>query len=325
MHLMFNGDDVAPQVDHVDILLRFSISSTSEASTKAQDVLPVISIPLQLYMATATQQSIVTAPTASTMIELVASIAEMRVNCLRPITLPSFLIAESVAGGSEVSEILCGESVGLLGIGGKIWDSTFVLIRYLYQNRVELVSGKRILELGAGTGITSLALSRLQPAMVVCTDLEEVVPLIKVNVELNAAWSPSLRSVLRNDYFVQPLSWGGELLPPAVGGADVRSCEVIIASDVVYYPEGYEPLLTTLESLLCLPSDAGLSKCCILAHRHRHPEDHRFFSMLFASLVLQVDELMWRETLFNAAVSTSQALQDVRLFRISAKAPLPER
>lgn len=323
MHLMFHGDDVAPDVDHVDILLRFSISSTSASTTAVQDVLPVISIPLQLYLTTAARQSIEPAPSASTLVELLASIAEMRVNCLRPIALPHFLM-ESAASESDVSEILCGESVGLLGIGGKIWDSTFVLIRYLYQNRMELVSGKRILELGAGTGITSLAISRLQPAMVVCTDLEDVVPLINVNVELNAAWSPSLRNVLRNNYFVQPLSWGGELLPPT-GCADVRNCDVVIASDVVYYPEGYEPLLSTLESLLCLPSDGGSSKCFILAHRHRHPEDHRFFSMLFASFVLQVEELMWRATRFNAAVSSSQALQDVRLFRITAKAPLPER
>lgn len=323
MHLMFSDAGVAPDVDHVDILLRFSISSTSVA---LQEVLPVISIPLQLCLSATNRPPVepVVPSAGSTMDKLVASIAEMRVNCLRPITLPSFLTETTDA--NDVNEILCGESVGLLGIGGKIWDSTFVLIRYLYQNRLELVTGKRILELGAGTGITSLALSRLQPSMVVCTDLEEVVPLIKVNVDLNAAWSPSLRSVLCNNYFVQPLAWGSELLASSDGEADVRSCEVIVASDVVYYPEGYEPLLTTLEHLLCSISvDPSQPKCCILAHRHRHPEDHRFFSMLFASDALQVQELMWRESLSQTASSSSQALQDVRLFRIVAKTPLVQR
>jgi hypothetical protein len=45
------------------------------------------------------------------------------------------------------------ECPGSLGIGGKVWDSTFVLLAYLSQFREALVRGKEVLELGSGTGL----------------------------------------------------------------------------------------------------------------------------------------------------------------------------
>ena len=46
------------------------------------------------------------------------------------------------------------ESPGMLGIGGKVWDSTYVLVDFLTKYGSSLVTGKRIVELGSGTGIT---------------------------------------------------------------------------------------------------------------------------------------------------------------------------
>jgi predicted nicotinamide N-methyase len=45
------------------------------------------------------------------------------------------------------------ESSGFLGIGGKVWDSAYVLIDYLRASR-ELLEGTIVVELGAGTGLT---------------------------------------------------------------------------------------------------------------------------------------------------------------------------
>jgi len=45
------------------------------------------------------------------------------------------------------------ESPGYLGIAGKVWDSMYVLLQYLALHQGEYVTGKRIVELGCGTGL----------------------------------------------------------------------------------------------------------------------------------------------------------------------------
>lgn len=45
------------------------------------------------------------------------------------------------------------ESPGYLGIAGKVWDSMYVLLQYLALHEGEYVRGKRIVELGCGTGL----------------------------------------------------------------------------------------------------------------------------------------------------------------------------
>lgn len=48
------------------------------------------------------------------------------------------------------------ESPGYLGIAGKVWDSMYVLLQYLSQHTARLVRGKRIVELGCGTGLAGM-------------------------------------------------------------------------------------------------------------------------------------------------------------------------
>lgn len=310
---------------NIDILLRFSVIHRTPAQQNlrfdvtAMDVLPVISIPITLNLRHV-DESLIVDPQSSrnSMANLKDLFLSMQVNCLRPIALPEIKNEVTEHHNKESGkEILCGESVGLLGIGGKIWDSTFVLIQYLEHNRAELVTNRKLLELGAGTGITSLALSRLSPAMVLCTDLAEVVPLISVNMQINAARSQDLREVLLERYHVEALTWGEEISSLA------NQCEVIIASDVVYYPEGYEPLIKSLEQLLSNTENVETKKRCILAHRHRHPEDHRFFSMLESSALLSTEELLWKSSFHDEnsleVERRSTVLRDVRMFCITAR------
>ena len=60
-------------------------------------------------------------------------------------------IRESLVGDVIIYVL---ESPGMLGIGGKVWDSTYVLVDFLMTYGSSLVAGKRVVELGSGTGIT---------------------------------------------------------------------------------------------------------------------------------------------------------------------------
>jgi hypothetical protein len=72
----------------------------------------------------------------------------LQISCIRPVRFFDSM------NSTSVPQVFAFESPGLLGIGGKVWDSSFVLIAYLNRFRSDLVDQKRILELGSGTGVT---------------------------------------------------------------------------------------------------------------------------------------------------------------------------
>jgi len=83
----------------------------------------------------------------------------------------------------------------------------------------------------------------------------------------------------------------------------MRNCEVVIASDVVYDPICYSPLKDSLKELLQVRPD-GSKPICILAHRHRHPEDALFFKMLD-----EVEGMVIEKILYDTK-------KDVHIFKI---------
>lgn len=144
----------------------------------------------------------------------------------------------------------------------------------------------RILEIGAGTGYVGIALAkRLHPnCTLILTDLEEVVPLMQKNVlqhlsnnnsnnhehtdesildpsitsaspppppssSLSAAEETSTETTKGQcaRVLVEPLAWGNSDHAAKILAAG--RIEYIIASDLVYFPELYPPLLTTLREI----------------------------------------------------------------------------
>ncbi|KAF9092006.1 Methyltransferase-like protein 21A [Mortierella sp. AD031] len=156
---------------------------------------------------------------------------------------------------------------------GRVWDSAFVLLE-IFKNRViegihyrteaPVLAGKRILDLSTGTGLLGLYLAGLaevelsassssssspscsspitQPTTVLMTDLADAMGLIDQNVEGNKWIAP------RVDVSTRKLVWGESLS----GKKDVEGLDLVIASDVIYEPKAFEPLLRTLDGL-CAP------------------------------------------------------------------------
>lgn len=120
-------------------------------------------------------------------------------------------------------------------------EPNYVVPREYYTSSEEIeLKPFRILELGAGTGYVGIALAKLlrRPCQVYITDLEQVVPLIKENVELSNIPSDAAEVI------VERLHWGNK------GDADRLLKEgrfdLVVVSDCVYFPELFGMLQSTL-------------------------------------------------------------------------------
>lgn len=121
-----------------------------------------------------------------------------------------------------------GKDGGAVDLGLTVWDGAIVLAKYLELN-VDLVRGRGCVELGAGTGVVGVVAAALG-AHVTLTDMEEVLPLTRINVDLN-------RDKLANVVVrVEPFLWGVQGPP----------CDVVLGADLVSYLYSGEALIETL-------------------------------------------------------------------------------
>lgn len=150
-------------------------------------------------------------------------------------------------------------------IGGKLWDSTWVLVEYLREQAGSphcLLAGRKVLELGAGTGVLGMAVGRFvvgRPLSTRITDLPEVIPLLDLNLQLNG-FRPG------GPVTAEALAWGAE---PAGHVAPVGPLTIIM-SDVVYEPTLFPLLIATLQQHLPPTSSGGAA---VMGYRRRNPDE----------------------------------------------------
>lgn len=114
----------------------------------------------------------------------------------------------------------------------ELWPSAMALSRFLASN-TNLLSQKKVIELGCGLGLTSLAAMMQQPEYLLCTDYEEAaLKLTKMNFKLNRVRLPQLKL----------MDWRA---PDCTNQFDV-----ILASDILYEKRFFTPLLKLFRNLL---------------------------------------------------------------------------
>jgi predicted nicotinamide N-methyase len=119
----------------------------------------------------------------------------------------------------------------------EIWPSGVALADAIYVNQ-ELVSGKRVLELGCGVGITAIAALDAGADLIATDYSRDSLLLSRYNTLLNAGREPdTLRINWRNP---------SQLLFDLAGDG----FPVVLAADVLYEERDVEPLLTLLDRLL---------------------------------------------------------------------------
>ncbi|CAE7619200.1 Vcpkmt [Symbiodinium sp. CCMP2592] len=137
---------------------------------------------------------------------------------------------------SQAPHVQAWESSDPMSTGSTVWDSALVLLHFLAQ-RSELVAGREVLELGAGTGLVGLAAERIFKARrILLTDLPGLCPLLRVNLDLNSFTAGEVRPLLWQEAHCSWLSEG-------------HSFSRVLMSDVLYHEPQYAPLLNVLRVL----------------------------------------------------------------------------
>ncbi|XP_072850738.2 protein-lysine methyltransferase METTL21C isoform X1 [Pogona vitticeps] len=170
-------------------------------------------------------------------------------------------------------QIIIQESIESLG--AIVWPGALALCQYLESNQQEInIKDKKVLELGAGTGLVSIVASILG-AFVTATDLPEILENMEFNISRNT------RNLNVHKPEVRKLVWGENLsedFPKATHRYDF-----IVATDVVYNHTALEPLLRTI-SYFCQPGTILL-----WANKFRFSTDYEFLDGL--SKMLNITQL----------------------------------
>ena len=156
--------------------------------------------------------------------------------------------------------------------GLRTWEAALRLAHHLHS-RPELITSRRVLELGAGTGFLSIFCSAfLQPKAVTTTDgHEDVLKSLRDNVNRNrhlysTGGAPTIQKLFWGDsedisrvtgrkIVGDPGSVQAVLNEKRMNGAHTRTCpssasyDVIIGADITYEPDACKALAKTLSTL----------------------------------------------------------------------------
>jgi nicotinamide N-methyltransferase len=207
----------------------------------------------------------------------------------------------------HVRQIQRGEIDGSYGTGATVWPASLVLCHYLAKHSQHLVRNKQMIDLGTGTGVTSIAAAILGAKRIVATDgMTSVVELAKSNIQ-NALSSSSL-GVANQQVDVKEYWWGS--------GTIHDKFDIILVADCVL-PKLYPiaPLVNGIDELLRDDDDPTKQQqsMAILSYEHRYypdydPRDH--FRQLCAQKGLVV------ETIPTSEQDPVYSVEDIEIWHV---------
>lgn len=164
--------------------------------------------------------------------------------------------------GEDATLVIQEDPAG--GVGGSIWDAALQLYRSVEATgKRGHLRGKRVVDLGSGTGILGLLAACYGAAEVQLTDRQEVLELLRLNVKLNSELLERTGSVV----LCTELEWNSgqeaALNPPF---------DIILASECIYNMRYAPALLSTINAL------QGPKTTVLFTFASRNPdEEHRWF------------------------------------------------
>jgi predicted nicotinamide N-methyase len=147
--------------------------------------------------------------------------------------------------------------------GWTVWGSSVILARFLLQHGARLVAGHDVIELGAGCGLSGLAVAqRCAPARVQLTDFNAAtVDNLGANAAANAASCAAPLCCSRMDWD-EPATW------PQDAAGELRTFQVAIGADLVYRRSYARKLVGVLQQLV---APGGVFVCATPGQRDGLP------------------------------------------------------
>ncbi|EPE34681.1 S-adenosyl-L-methionine-dependent methyltransferase [Glarea lozoyensis ATCC 20868] len=200
------------------------------------------------------------------------------------VTYSLSLLAEDAAKSPTITLREARNVLAASGTTGlRTWEAALHFGNYLIKNAPNLVEGKSVLELGAGTGYLSMLCAKhLKASYVLATDGSgEVVEGLQTSIYLN-----DLHTTSKIDG--KELKWGYPLMggeePEWNGG---RKVDLVIGADLTYYETGIPPLLSTFDNVFELYPNVRI----IIAATIRNEETFRKFLDKCAVWEFLIDEI----------------------------------
>ncbi|KAM3966176.1 methyltransferase-like protein 22 [Aphomia sociella] len=144
----------------------------------------------------------------------------------------------------EVIKIEHSSKTKIALVGLQVWRGAFLLGDLLIHLGVNgNLAGKSVLELGAGTGLTSFV-AALYAKKVVCTDIDVggILELIRLNAKYNIKLIKSQFKVMPLDFM--DTNWDKELTN------EIKEVDIIIAADVIYDDDVTAAFVTTVQKIM---------------------------------------------------------------------------
>lgn len=144
----------------------------------------------------------------------------------------------------EVIKIEHSSKTKLALVGLQVWRGAFLLGDWLIHLGLKgELANRSVLELGAGTGLTSFV-AALYAKKVVCTDIDigGILELIKLNAKYN-------KKLIKSQFKMMPLdftdtAWSAPLL------SEIKQASIIIAADVIYDDDLTAAFVSTVQKIL---------------------------------------------------------------------------
>ncbi|KAK3611202.1 hypothetical protein CHS0354_009456 [Potamilus streckersoni] len=148
-----------------------------------------------------------------------------------------------------------------LGVAAVVWDAAIILCRY-QENHPDLVQGKSVIELGAGSGLVGMV-AALLGAKVMVTDRESVMEYLQKTIDFNLKGHGHTVSIE-----TRALDWTKD------AETFNETFDVVLGSDLVYIEEAFSDLLKTLNRI------SRADTLILLSCRIRYDRDRSFLSMM---------------------------------------------